>query len=82
MLAVGVDGRCLDIFLSPVIPLYLSLSLSLMTGPTARYILSWLVSWLIWFKRPFETVIQSISGRLPERRRKQREMIGKRKMSS
>ena len=28
MLAVGVDGRCLGIFLSPVIPLSLSLSLS------------------------------------------------------
>ena len=29
MLAVGIDQRCLDIFLSPVSPLCLSISLSL-----------------------------------------------------
>ena len=26
-----------------------------------------LVGWLFWVKRPFETVFQSISGRLPKR---------------
>ena len=39
---------------------------------------SW-VGWLFWAKRLFETVFQSISGRLPERGRKKREMIDKRK---
>ena len=34
-----------------------------------------LVGWLFWVKRPFETVFQSISGRLPERGRKRRERI-------
>ena len=29
-----------------------------------------LVGWLFWALRPFETVFQSISGRLPERGRK------------
>ena len=29
--------------------------------------ISWLVVWLIWFQRPFETVFQSISGRLPKK---------------
>ena len=31
-----------------------------------------LVGWFIWAKRPFETVFQSISGRLPERGRKKK----------
>ena len=26
----------------------------------------WLVGWLFWVKRPFETIFQSISGRLPK----------------
>ena len=34
-----------------------------------------MVGWLFWVKRPFETVFQSISGRLPERGRKRRERI-------
>ena len=34
-----------------------------------------LVGWLFWVKRPLETVFQSLSGRLPERRRKRRERI-------
>ena len=34
-----------------------------------------LVGWLFWALRPFETVFQSISGRLPERGTKKREMI-------
>ena len=34
-----------------------------------------MVGWLIWAYRPFETVFQSISGRLPERGSKKREMI-------
>ena len=38
-----------------------------------------LVGWLFWAKRPFETVFQSISGRLPERGRKKREMTDARK---
>ena len=29
--------------------------------------------WLFWAKRPFETVFQSISGRLPERGREKRD---------
>ena len=33
----------------------------------------WLVGWLCKALRPFETVFQSISGRLPERGRKKRE---------
>ena len=37
-----------------------------------------LVGWLIWALRPFETVFQSLSGRLPERGSKKREMIDKR----
>ena len=41
-------------------------------GPTGQYRL---VGWLFWVKRPFETVFQSISGRLPERGRKRRERI-------
>ena len=39
---------------------------------------SW-VGWLFWAERPFEAVFQSISGRLPERGRKKREMIDERK---
>ena len=34
-----------------------------------------LVGWLFWVKRPFETVFQSISGRLSKRGRKRRERI-------
>ena len=40
---------------------------------------STVVGWLVWAKRPFETVFQSISGRLPERGRKKREVIDERK---
>ena len=32
----------------------------------------WLVGWLFWVLRPFETVFQSISGLLPKRGRKRR----------
>ena len=38
-----------------------------------------LVGWLFWASRPFETVFQSISGRLPEGGRKQRAMIAESK---
>ena len=38
-----------------------------------------MVGWLFWAYRPFETVFQSVSGRLPERGRKKREMINERK---
>ena len=38
-----------------------------------------LVGWLFWAYRPFETIFQSISGRLPERGRNKREMIDERK---
>ena len=31
-----------------------------------------LVGWLFWVKRPFETIFQSISSRLPKRGRKRR----------
>ena len=31
-----------------------------------------LVGWLFWVLRPFETIFQSISGRLPKRGRKKR----------
>ena len=34
--------------------------------------------WLFWAIRPYETVFQSISSRLPERGRKKREMIDER----
>ena len=37
------------------------------------------VGWLFWALRPFETVFQSISSRLPERGRKKREKIDERK---
>ena len=40
-----------------------------------------MVGWLFLAYRPFETVFQSVLGRLPERRRKKREMIDERKMS-
>ena len=39
------------------------------------------IGWLFWAKRPFETVFQSMSGRLQERVRKKREKIEERKMS-
>ena len=35
-----------------------------------------LVGWLFWVKRHFETVFQSISGRLPERGRQRRKDRG------
>ena len=38
-----------------------------------------MVGWLFWALRPFETVFQSISGRLAERERKQIEVIDERK---
>ena len=38
-------------------------------------LIRWLVDWLIWAIWPFETVFQSISGRLPERGREEREMV-------
>ena len=38
-----------------------------------------LVGWLIWVYRPFETVLQSISGRLVKRGRKRRERIDENK---
>ena len=43
--------------------------------PNHTFIWCWLVGWLFWVKRPFETVFQSISGHLPERGRKRRERI-------
>ena len=42
-------------------------------------VLGWLVGLLFWAKRPFETVFQSISGRLPERGRKKRDLIDREK---
>ena len=41
---------------------------------TLLNIKGWLSGWLFCAKRPFETVFQSISGRLPETGRKKREM--------
>ena len=38
-----------------------------------------LVGWLFWAYRPFETVFQSISGRLPEGGRQKRKVIDERK---
>ena len=38
-------------------------------------LVGFLVGWLLWVQRPFETVFQSISGRLPERGKKRREKI-------
>ena len=38
-----------------------------------RIVFDWLVGWLFWVERPFETVFQSISGRLQRERRKRRE---------
>ena len=66
-LAVGAGGGCLDIF--TLIYLFSPLPLSIRL----------LVGWLFWAERSFETVFQSISGRLPERRRNKREMIDERK---
>ena len=80
-LAVGAGGGCLDIFtlIYPFFPLSPSL------WETARYRLKYclkgplnpkqpanqpIVGWLFWAYRPFKTVFQSISGRLPERGRK------------
>ena len=40
-----------------------------------------LVGWLFWVQRPFETVFQSISDRLPKRGRRSRERIDESKMS-
>ena len=41
----------------------------------AMSICIWLVGWLFWVKRPFETVFQSISGRLPKRGRKRKVVV-------
>ena len=41
--------------------------------------IGWLVGWLFWVERPFETVFQSISGRLPKRGRKRKEGIAESK---
>ena len=41
--------------------------------------LNGLVGWLFWVKRTFETVFQSISGLLPKRKGKKREMIVEKK---
>ena len=35
-------------------------------------VVTWLVGWLFWVQRPFETIFQSISGRLPKTGRKRR----------
>ena len=43
--------------------------------------LGWLVGWLFWVLRPFETVFQSISRRLPKRGRKRNERTDESKMS-
>ena len=43
-------------------------------------LVGWLVGWLNRVQRPFKTVFQSISGRLPEEGER-REMIDERKMS-
>ena len=55
-------------------------------GPLRQYFslyraVSQRFGWLFWVKRPFETVFQSISSRLPKRGRKRRERIDERKMS-
>ena len=45
-------------------------------------VVGWCNDWLVgcfWASRPFETIFQSISGRLPERGRKKTEMIDERK---
>ena len=42
-------------------------------------LVNWLVAWMFWVQWPFETVFQSISDRLQERTRKQRELIDGRK---
>ena len=49
-------------------------------GPVILEKTEHMVGWLFWFKRPFETVFQSISGRLPERGRKKRERTEQGKM--
>ena len=41
----------------------------------AYFLHSAFVGWLFWVKRPFKTVFQSISGRLPKRGRGRRERI-------
>ena len=53
--------------------------LSLSDGQKTCSSKGWLVGWLFWILRPFETVFQSISGRLPKKGRKKREMIDERK---
>ena len=78
-LTVGAGEGCLDIFTLVYQFSFLSPSL----WETARYRLkyclkgplSWLVGWLLWAYRPFDTVFQSISGRLPKRERKRKERI-------
>ena len=39
------------------------------------------VGWLFWISRPFETVFQSISGRLPEREKEERNDRREKEMS-
>ena len=93
-LAIGAGGGGLDIF--TLIYPFFSFSLSLGDGPIWTEILSQravkpkttnqptnfrLVVGCFGVYRPFETVFQSISGRIPERGRKRREMIDERKIS-
>ena len=54
-LAVGAGGGGLDIF-------------TLIYSFSSFFSLGWLVDWLFWISRPFETVFQSISSRRPKRR--------------
>ena len=71
-LAVGAGGGCLDIF--SLICLFSFLSPSL--WETARYRLKYCLKGPLSPKQttnqPFETIFQSISGRLPKRGRKRR----------
>ena len=59
-LAVGADRGCLAFF-------------TLVYHFSFPSPLFGLVGWLFWVKRPFETVFQFISGRLPKRGKKRRE---------
>ena len=95
-LTVGAGGGCLDIFtliypFSPLSPypcgavryrLKYCLKVPLNPKqPTNQKLRVYLAGWLFWAQWPFQTVFQSISGRLPERGRKKREMIDERKKS-
>ena len=42
------------------------------TADKGRLVCDDLVGWLFWVERPFETIFQSISGRLQKRGRKRR----------